>query len=208
MLEASGDKLVRIIKFLEQQTINSKAVSGIFISKELYNKICEITGDYPGIDDRSKDYLDKELKKIGFIRAEYTGWDSLSEKLEKCGIENIETKEHEIVLHDISGESKLDLITWSENNKNYYAAEYCDKGIDDYSLSSYVFSTRPSDEMIKRAMLIEKIRLHLDLGPSAINPGCSPFFNCWECGRKTHWLDCEGNIQDKWNALNERYCGC
>ena len=34
-----------------------------------------------------------------------------------------------------------------------------------------------------------------------------PEFRCIECGRKLHWLDIEGSIFRKYEALKDKLCG-
>lgn len=74
--------------------------------------------------------------------------------------------------------------------------------IDDAMEGNYYFNHHPSAQDIKTAIAIWRIesdfRSHLR----------KETFKCWECGHVAHWLDVPGNLFEKINALDEKYCGC
>ena len=74
--------------------------------------------------------------------------------------------------------------------------------VDDWHEVIYYFNHRPSGKDIKTAILIDKLETLFE------TKSIKEEFTCWECGRKIHWLDIEGDLFEKFNALDEKYCGC
>lgn len=74
--------------------------------------------------------------------------------------------------------------------------------IDDYNIARYYFNKKPTENTVRT---IEKL---IELDYLFFIGQCKPVYICWECGRETHWLDIEGDLDEKISALKERYCGC
>ena len=69
----------------------------------------------------------------------------------------------------------------------------------------YVFKDKPTIKRLDTARLINKIGNAFRFkGKKYVNG-----FDCWECGNKVkHWLDIGGNLETKWENLQQNYCGC
>lgn len=90
------------------------------------------------------------------------------------------------------------------NKDGLWVAQYAMRtDIDDYVIVRMYFRNKPYADAIKTAALIDEIESYLFFGRYN-----KVKFHCWECGREAHWLDIEGNLQEKWHLLNEQYCGC
>lgn len=74
--------------------------------------------------------------------------------------------------------------------------------IDDYDITRVYFSRKPTKKDILTAQRLA------DLSYSFFLKKLKPVFECWECGRIVHWLDCEGDFDKKADNLIDSYCGC
>lgn len=72
---------------------------------------------------------------------------------------------------------------------------------DSFYVTENIFNRKPSNKDIETAFAIRKIESLLKLE-------CSEVFTCWECGKTVHWTDCSGNLTEKINKLEDKYCGC
>jgi hypothetical protein len=102
----------------------------------------------------------------------------------------------------VNGYMNTSDVTIGKLKDNRYCSEYSiQTAIDDYCIVKHYWRKEPS---IKDVSIIDDIsNLESDFH---INR-CEIDFNCWECGRKIHWLDIEGDFSKKYQFLKERYCG-
>lgn len=95
---------------------------------------------------------------------------------------------------------EIDGTLFGEKGKYSHREVYHD--VDDVYEWFYQFNHNPSGNDIKTAILIEKLESLFEA------KSIKEEFTCWECGRKIHWLDIKGDLYEKFNALDEKYCGC
>jgi hypothetical protein len=89
-----------------------------------------------------------------------------------------------------------------ETNGGWVAGFAVQYDIDGVYEHRYYFSKRPSRKDILTAKLIDDIKMKFSFGD------LQETFNCWECGKETHWLDVGGNLEEKFDKLKDKYCGC
>jgi hypothetical protein len=153
------------------------------------------------LDERTKKYIDAIRSKMGYIGMN-CGYESIVDTAKKNNIEI--TKSQSTFKHQLSQPPcKCDVYTYTKNGQSRYACEFAEQTeIDDYQIVSYI-TTKPigKDDIATLDLLIF-------IEVSFLTDRLEAEFECWECGKKTHWLDIEGNLQKKFAALEERYCGC
>ena len=157
-------------------------------------------------DDRTKKYMQTVLENKGFLGMN-SGWDSIKKEFEKNNI-NFEMVSQYDMWANLTGSGKVDIYEYKKENKTRYAAEFCFRiDIDDYNITSYIFTKKPTKQDIYDMKLLEE--LHLDFNFNEIEPE----FQCWECGHETHWLDINTetvgtDLESRIDAWKDKYCGC
>ena len=142
-------------------------------------------------DPRSRNYLAAVRKDIGLIRHE-SGWD---------GMKFTKVDGYSIWMN-LTGSGEVD-VGLTEDGQ--WVAEFSLRvGIDDYTIESYIFERKPSQEDVITAVLCDDIENHM----WRIRWNTS--FRCWECGCKVdHWLDiAASSLETKFQNFKEHYCGC
>ena len=75
--------------------------------------------------------------------------------------------------------------------------------IDDYNIEMLMFDIFPSQNDV------EQIREILSLEFKIEYDGLKTEFNCFECGKRVHWLDNKNaDFDELVTGLMDRYCGC
>ena len=75
--------------------------------------------------------------------------------------------------------------------------------IDDYEVVKLYFDRKPSRHDVRIVEMVLDLQIEFKFG------NLEEEFVCWECGRKTHWLDIRADsLEQKIEFLRERYCGC
>lgn len=162
--------------------------------KEYFNLTdSEFRVKYFGLDDRSYKYLRAVKENIGLIENcsyEYVAkdWDYLKVKERETHTKNIPLNVEE--------------MTIGKYKEVYVMQYYVQTDIDDYCIPKYFFRYKPKIHYVFTIDRINAIQRKLQETKS-------PYFKCWECGRQTHWLDVEGNLEKKADEyLDSHYCGC
>lgn len=75
-------------------------------------------------------------------------------------------------------------------------------GIDDWCEYKYYFNHNPSKQDVIKARAIDDFESELRIGR------IKEEFKCWECGKKSHFLDIPGDILTKIDCIRDKYCGC
>lgn len=145
---------------------------------------------YP--DERTNKYLDAVKKNIGLIRVEH-GYDSNlpEDKIQYCFKP----------WYNLTGSGNVDV---GEVNGEWLAEYAYRINIDDYDICTYFFNKKPTEKNIKTVKLLEEIESYFFMKGWNNNT-----FTCWECGcPNVNWLDIPGDLQEKWDAFQDKYCGC
>lgn len=142
------------------------------------------------MDDRTEKYINKCKENIGFVSSD-------------CGWEEGFNGEPDFKLKiwlNATGSGYTDV----KKVENEWIAQTCFRiDIDDYCIEIFRFNKKPTEKMILTAQLIDEIENTLTHKPLLA------VFDCWECGRETHWLDINADsLENKWEGLKENYCGC
>ena len=150
--------------------------------------------------ERTEKYFKKIKEEMGHIDSN-GGWHGIVDILKKKGI-NTEVKK--IAEYDgYINSSEIDIYTYSIDGKERFCAEFgYQVGIDDYCTETHIFRKLPSEDEVELLVEIESLEFKFKF------KGLKPAFNCWECGKRTHWLDIPGSFEDKVNGLEDSYCGC
>lgn len=144
-------------------------------------------------DERSLKYIEAVKRNVGLVKTQH-GWDGMIPA-------NTKPDDQLSIWANATGSGYTDLWQMADGN---WVAETCFRtDIDDYQIMDYVFDHKPSKRDILTVHLIERIEIELKSHPKRA------VFQCWECGRSdVHWLDGEGDLEAKWEAAEEKYCGC
>lgn len=153
------------------------------------------------LDDRTQAYFDTIKNNIGYVNTN-NSWYGIKEILGKK--EAPYTEFEKVVEYEgYANSSVIEIFGYKINDEQRYCAELVyQTAIDDYNVETHIFTKRPSKENVMMIREINKTILYIEIGK------LKPFFTCWECGRKVHWLDNEENIETKIEWLKDRYCGC
>lgn len=144
--------------------------------------------NYHGLYCLNKIYIDKILENIGLIEEKH-GWDEESFKV---------IKQYSTWIN-LTGSGYVDVGMLDDGR---YIAQYCvQTDIDDYDITRLYFDHMPSEKDILTAKLIADIEFYFCIHKKST-------FKCWECGNEVHWLDTPGNLEEKFENLKEKYCGC
>lgn len=154
------------------------------------------------LDERTKNYFNAIKTNIGFIGSNYGNY-GIEEILKKKGFFE-EAKLQQIKTYrGYVNSSDIDIYSYEINGEKRYCAELSyQTNIDDYCVETHIFEKFPSEKDIKIIREIESLIFKFQLSQ------IEPEFGCWECGRRVHWLDIQGDFFTKKNALEEKYCGC
>ena len=152
-------------------------------------KVIEMT---TGVDVRSQKYLSAVKANIGLKEIKH-GYDGIKFNKE-FGLK---------MWANLTGSGMVDCGKTSDGD---YVAEYCIRtDIDDYDICSLIFKELPTKKKVETAETLEKIKYYLSRRRS-------PYFKCWECGRKSHWLDVfspeELTLEARFDMFKDEYCGC
>lgn len=150
-----------------------------------------------GYSSRTKSYIDATKQRIGL--ESYTS-------VANCmgGADSVPTKglEHIYYLPAYFNSSEIEVGQSGEHWIAQFTHWY---DIDDYAVTKFIFNRKPNIDMIYIAQTILEVESYFKC---LVDRDKGEFFVCWECGCKTHWLDGPGDIQQKFDNLKEKYCGC
>lgn len=140
-------------------------------------------------DKRTHDYLNSVKSHIGLINVS-SGTEYFGEKI----IENETTKGYEVNFANASGRiSKVD---------NNFVVQILMSIGDDIGVDTFTFNKYPSSCDFKTAWKLNECQIKFRDHEYPIT------YECWECGKKLHWLDVKGSFTEKIEHLEDRYCGC
>ena len=154
------------------------------------------------LDERTVEYFEEIKKNVGlliFNACEY-------------GIEEILTKKDALngselqLLGEYDGyanSSPISIYSYLKNGEKRYCAELSYQiDIDDYVVETIIFNVYPSRDDVVMVRDIDNITYKMKY------KGLKAEFQCWECGKNVHWLDCYGDFKTKMNHWLDKYCGC
>lgn len=137
-------------------------------------------------DERTKRYLKEWKDKIGLV--------SVKRGYEEEKLNSVE----EIKVYINTSDIKI-----GKNEGGMWVAQFSQRvGIDDYNITRMYFLNKPDASMIRMADLISNIENYFAVNSDKV------YFDCWECGCRSHWLDIDGDLKEKWDNFCEQYCGC
>jgi hypothetical protein len=100
------------------------------------------------------------------------------------------------------------IYDYKKDGQQRYAVEWTQRaGIDDYIVRSVILNRYPKKKHLRTALAIEK-------GRKKLGRKTPVEFQCWECGRTTHWLDANGpggeslSLDERIRQADRQYCGC
>jgi hypothetical protein len=150
--------------------------------------------------ERTKAYLAAEKERIGYFHTNDSHY-GIAEILKMKGY-NAEVKKV-AEYNRLYMDANAIIYEYEAEGKLCYCAELSYRTeIDDYNVETIIFKKMPSEKDVVIARLIESIPFYMQF------KGLKPTFTCWECGRTVHWLDIEGDIEQKYKLWKEKYCGC
>jgi len=154
------------------------------------------------LDERTKNYFNKIKSNLGY-KGYNASWYSIKEILEKKGyLEESELKEIK-TYNGYVNSSDITVYSYKINGELRYCAELSyQTDIDDYCTETHIFNEFPKEKDIHLIIDINSLEFKF------MYKRLEPEYTCWECGRHLHWLDNEGNFENKKNRLEEKYCGC
>lgn len=179
--------------------------------KEIYKAYYQMDPEAYSIFDngyslRTKAYLDRVKSNIGLIsythasESYYDNEDgSMTKKLE-------DFRRYERLASDYSD------IEVGKNNGHWIAQYSHQAGVDGYAVVKFIFNKCPTEndvitayyiqqtEEYFRSAMFKKTRWRTDDNPEE--------FYCWNCGKKSHWLDIPGSLDEKFSRLKDKNCGC
>jgi hypothetical protein len=140
-------------------------------------------------DERTKLYLGETKESIGLVKS----------IVESEG-DGLKFNEEEIMDIWVNANE----VRIGKDEEGNWIAEYSLRtDIDAYVMFSYSYNSKPTEKMIMTTRLLDDIEIYF-----GINGWDKHTFNCWECGNRVHWLDAEGDLQEKWDKFIDKYCGC
>lgn len=161
---------------------------------ELYTMFSDLSDDeihllLYGYSIRTKKYLDAVIKNIGLLET-------------KAGYkeEKFEIERQYNIWPNLTGSGYVDVGRLSDGR---YIAQFSYRtDIDDYIIEKYYFNHFPSRKDIITAKLVDDVKSYFKFGNKEI-------FHCWECGVEKHWLDIQASsLEERFERLKEKYCGC
>jgi hypothetical protein len=179
------DVPVQYLKYVWKlgEVVNGKS----FITKEL-------------CDEKTEKYINATIAKLNYIDC-VSGYEAaLSEE----GYKTISVLSSNAVFLN---SSNVELLKLEKEDKTYYGLQYSTQtAIDDYVIITHILTRKPSDisHTVSVLKTIDDVRFNI-----GFRGNWSDYFTCWECGKKTHWLDTEQKgLLEKLSAKDEKYCGC
>lgn len=157
----------------------------------------------PELDTRTQNYFEAIKKNLGFLGYNSTELQGIEEILKTKGLfENSNFKK--VRTYDgYMNSSAIDVYQYSIEDKTRYCAEITHQyDIDGFATETYIFLKLPSRNDVFN------IRTMNDIDFKVKFKGMMTEYNCYECGKRVHWLDYEGGFDTKVKMLNEQYCGC
>jgi hypothetical protein len=152
------------------------------------------------IDDRTKKYFDDKYEKLNCIGT--NGGEELSLK-EILKAKKIDCDPETLWKRNLWINASVTLLKYTISGQTKFCAEvWIPYGGDGLYTHTYIFKREPTDKQIIEAHTIENIRCKMSIGE------ISPTFTCWECGCEAHWLDNEETLENRWQFLQDKYCGC
>lgn len=156
------------------------------------------------LDEKTKEYLQKIRNKYYFLGSNGGEELSFKEILTKKGIIN------QTIITELWKEEGFNFTTilykYEINSKVRYCAEiWVRYNIDGLYTHTLIFEKEPNEKIINIIRLTEDIEINIKIGR------LSPNFTCWECGKKSHWLEENPPVEkfeEVYNNLKEKYCGC
>lgn len=121
------------------------------------------------------------------------------EKIERSiGLEKIYTGEEDTLLKECKALGDNTFLSKVENK--YILQTIHQYEIDAYGVVSYVFDHYPKSREFDIAYAIYEIRVKMNTN--------NENYRCWECCRRLHWTEAEGNFLKKYRHWRDRFCGC
>lgn len=152
------------------------------------------------LDERTKKYFEKIRKNIGW-ESNNAGWYDFQEILDSKAPGEIAEL---IATYDgFANSTDIKIYAYNKNNTKKYCAEFSyQTDIDDYCIETHIFNKKPTLKDVLTAVSINDLTFDFD------TKRLNQIFTCWECGRKCHWLDIDGDLETKKERLKDEYCGC
>lgn len=187
-------------------------------------------------DERTKKYIQATINSLGLLGIN-AGHGSIEATLKENEITYKNIARYK-PWANLTGSGFVDVYEYTKDGQTRYASEYSFRtAIDDYITISYVTTKMPAEKDIILIEKLEKIINEFSLteyteykkdddgsvfrdengklvpiGKYWAGKTLDPYFTCWECGRKVHWLDIEdvesSGILAKWEQFQDSYCGC
>ncbi len=148
-----------------------------------------------GMSKRMKKWIDTFYKNKG-ITARFTGWEERDENVKDLikDAELIETFNNPFSPHPVEVYRLKD---------GTYALEYPVVYTDTFDIRTIIFKKRPTKQDFYEILSVEELEAKIKFH------GYPEEFNCFECGRRTHFVEiCANSIQDKISYWDDKYCGC
>jgi hypothetical protein len=167
--------------------------------REIYREYYSLTDDeyskfFNGYGTRTASYLDAICSKIGLLRYTDASNGSMSPEGEPTKFEVIRRYSHFVN----SGDTEIGKLDNGE-----YIAQLCFQiEIDDFAVVKAYWDHLPSDKQLRTFFKLRTIK------DNFLFRRAQEVYTCWECGKKTHWLDSGDSFDEKITGLEERYCGC
>lgn len=158
--------------------------------KLLYPKEWDEVKDRYEPDKRTKKYLDSVKNNIGYIKTE-ADYNEIK----------INVVDKHFIWIGVTGDGYVSV--GQDDNNNWIAQYSIRTAIDDYTIVKHYFNKKPSVKDILMTERLKDINWYFNYNGWDKNT-----FICWECGIRHHWLDCPGDLMEKWENFKERYCGC
>lgn len=166
-----------------------------FKAKDLYYEYYNIDNDEDlrcaleyGYSSASKKYIELVMQDIGLIKYTDASNGSMTEEGNPTDFDII--YKYNLFLNAETEIGKIE--------QNVWIAQTCHQiEIDDFAVIKMYFSHKPSESDLRTAFAIRRF----EFKPVEV-------FRCYECGRMVNWLELDGNIIEKYNKAEERYCGC
>lgn len=164
-----------------------------FKSSDLYSEYYDFPHNeelaccfHHGHTKRSHQYIEDVMSEIGLIK--FVDYNDTAPNEE--GFADTDAKK----LFSMGYE---DVCVGKLKNSLWLAETIHRDGIDGYLIIRMYFNHMPNVKELLAAFTIRRFAYR----PMEISV-------CRECGRRFHWLDVEGDIQDKYEKALDHYCGC
>ena len=154
------------------------------------------------LDNKSEKYLNELKDELGYIGGN-SGYLDMEAILKKKGV--LESAKLEILetLEGFLNSSEFTVYQYENDGDVRYCAEFgYQTDMDDYTIETLIFNKQPSLENIHTIISINDLEFMFKF------KRLLPKFKCWECGRVVHWVDLDGDFEEKRDKLEDKYCGC